>query len=304
MRQVGILDSETLAQQFADYLLVNQLAGRMDSTDGEFEIWVFDENDVPAAREAFGRFQENPEAEEFTQARKQAVKLRQQKAAELDRQLKKQRQQQKARQPASGNDVPITKLLILFSVIVTVTVLWQDDAGALFSDLAMTAIQPAGEEHIRYSRGLREILGGQLWRLITPIFMHGNPLHLGMNMLITYQFGLLLEPFLKSWRFLLLVLTSAAFSNLVQYFWAGPMFGGMSGVDFALFGFLWIKGKYEPERGMRLQQQTIYFIFGWMILCFTGLVGPIANGAHVGGLIIGSLIALVRPGWKRLQRNL
>jgi membrane associated rhomboid family serine protease len=28
----------------------------------------------------------------------------------------------------------------------------------------------------------------------------------------------------------------------------------------------------------------------WMVLCFTGLLGPIANGAHVGGLVIGALL--------------
>ena len=308
MRQVGTFDSEIQARKFVDFLLINKQEARLDPVAEQFEVWIYDENHVDSARAAYGRFQQNPDAEEFQQAHQQAAKIRQQKAAELDRQLKRKRQQQRNSRPPVPNDLPVTKLLILFSVLITLTTMLQEDSGQLFSNLSMTSIDSLGDGHFRYYRSastpvLQEIREGQLWRLVTPIFIHLSLLHLVMNMLVTYQFGMLLETFLRSSRFLLLVLTTAVFSNLVQFFWAGPLFGGMSGVCFALFGFLWMKTRFEPERGLYLRNQTIYFILGWMVLCFTGILGPIANAAHVGGLICGAAIALVRPAWRHLQRG-
>jgi hypothetical protein len=45
----------------------------------------------------------------------------------------------------------------------------------------------------------------------------------------------------------------------------------------------------------------------WLLLCFTGLMGPIANWAHVFGLfaggLIGGLVAMQSGGWKTLRRR-
>jgi GlpG protein len=81
------------------------------------------------------------------------------------------------------------------------------------------------------------------------------------------------------------------------------MFGGMSGVVFALFGYAWIKGKYEPHLGIGMAPQTVTFMLFWLVLCTTGLVGPIANVAHFGGLIGGVLFAYVPYALRRLRRR-
>ena len=60
-----------------------------------------------------------------------------------------------------------------------------------------------------------------------------------------------------------------------------------SGVVFGLFGYVWMKGLYEPEQGMILHPNAVTFGLLWIALCMTGVFGPIANAAHVVGLIMG-----------------
>ena len=99
----------------------------------------------------------------------------------------------------------------------------------------------------------------------------------------------------------MLVLVAAVLSNLGQHFYmeqADPevlhLFGGLSGVGYALFGYLWMKGQYEPEQGMILHPNTITTMLFWLVLCMTGLLGPIANAAHVVGLLVGVAFGVLR----------
>ena len=71
-------------------------------------------------------------------------------------------------------------------------------------------------------------------------------------------------------------------------------FGGISGVVCALFGYIWMKGLYEPEQGMVLHPNSITMVLLWLALCMTGWMGPIANAAHVVGLIVGVAFGVLR----------
>jgi len=86
----------------------------------------------------------------------------------------------------------------------------------------------------------------------------------------------------------LLVLVIAAGSNLGEY-WLGRTvtFGGMSGVLYGLLGYIWIRGKFDPGSGLFLHPTTVTMMLVWLVVCYTGYVGAIANAAHVVGLVIG-----------------
>ena len=71
-------------------------------------------------------------------------------------------------------------------------------------------------------------------------------------------------------------------------------FLGMSGVVYALFGYIWMKGLYQPEQGMILHPNTITIMLFWLVLCMTGFVGPIANAAHFMGLAAGVAFGVLR----------
>jgi GlpG protein len=152
-----------------------------------------------------------------------------------------------------------------------------------------------------YDDGLAPVLSGQVWRLVTPIFLHFGILHILFNCWATIVEGTLIETHRGTFRLAILVLVSAVLSNLGQYFYmerANPeglhLFGGLSGVGFALFGYLWMKGQYEPEQGMILHPSTVTTMLMWLVLCMTGLMGPIANAAHVVGLGVGVAFGAMR----------
>ena len=135
---------------------------------------------------------------------------------------------------------------------------------------------------------LPEIRHGEVWRLITPIFIHFHVLHILFNMLWLRDLGSMIESRQSSTYLLVLVLVIAACSNVAQfYFGHAPNFGGMSGVVYGLLGYIWIRGKLDPGSGLYLHAYTVMMMLIWLVVCFTGYIGAIANAAHVAGLIMG-----------------
>jgi GlpG protein len=207
---------------------------------------------------------------------------------------------------------------LTFGLIVISTLLtFASGFGSLTSSVTRTLeIAPidVDGQFIRWE-GLRAIERGEVWRLVTPIFLHFDLLHLVFNMLMLHSLGGLVERRRGWWRFLLLVLVLAVGSNLAEYYieWSpaqsgllqwkeNPQFGGMSGVLYGLFGFAWMRGRFAPQQGMELSSQTVVVMLVWFVLCLAGIVGAVANMAHAGGLVLGIALgatALVWPGSRR-----
>ncbi|PIE46264.1 MAG: rhomboid family intramembrane serine protease [Gammaproteobacteria bacterium] len=144
------------------------------------------------------------------------------------------------------------------------------------------------------------ILHGQVWRLITPIFLHFPAIgiifaHLAFNMIWLYQFGYLIERCDSSKWLLIIVVISGIVSNAAQAF-VSPyvLFGGMSGVVYALLGYLFLLKKLDPYYLGRVPDNIIYFLIGFMVIATLGVFGAIANTAHIVGFIVGLLFAAVR----------
>ena len=146
--------------------------------------------------------------------------------------------------------------------------------------------------------GLPEIRGGELWRLITPIFLHFGLLHIGFNMLWLWDLGGMIESRQGPVRLGLLVLVAGVAGNLAEYAWSGPAFGGMSGVVYALLGYAWVQGRFNPRAGLTLHQPVVVMMLIWFVICWLGLVGNIANMAHTVGLASGLLL-----GWAFAHRR-
>ena len=129
---------------------------------------------------------------------------------------------------------------------------------------------------------------GEVWRLFTPMFMHFGIAHLGLNLLGLKNVGDAMEYVHGSRFYLLLTLVLALCSNLGQYFYTSSFgFGGMSGVLYGLFGYLWLRGLSDPAYPLRMTKQTIIVSLVWFAACFSGIL-PIANGAHTVGLALGA----------------
>ena len=140
---------------------------------------------------------------------------------------------------------------------------------------------------------------GELWRLITPIFVHFGLMHFVFNGLWLALLGGRIETLLGPVHLLLLGLVCAVISNLGQFVWTGSVaFGGMSGVIYALLGYIWIRNLLAPHPILALPKELIGFMLFWLLFCMTGaldfLLGVgIANAAHFSGLIVGMLLGLI-----------
>ena len=172
----------------------------------------------------------------------------------------------------------LTISLIVASVAASIAALDRNPAGPLSALLINTPGSPM----------FADILAGQVWRLITPIFIHFGVLHVLFNMMMLWDLGRLIELLRGRWFLAAFVGVTGVGSNIAQYAIAqSPGFGGMSGVVYGLLGYLWLQGRVNPALGIKLHQSTVIMMIAWYALCWTGLLGPIANWAHTAGLAIG-----------------
>ena len=139
---------------------------------------------------------------------------------------------------------------------------------------------------------LSEVKEGQIWRLFTPMLLHFSIPHILFNMVMLKEFGKVIEFSKGASFFLYFIIFTGFLSNLAQYMITGPFFGGMSGVIYAFFGFLWMQKTLNPDSEFSLPVSDLVLIIGWFFLCLFGLIGRIANTAHAIGLVSGMLTGI------------
>jgi membrane associated rhomboid family serine protease len=171
----------------------------------------------------------------------------------------------------------LTITLIVLSVAATL-------ASSLDRDGALAPLLIASPGSAFFS----DIAHGQAWRLVTPIFLHFGILHIVFNMMWLWDLGRAIEVLRGAAFLALFVAVSGVASNVAQYVVTqSPYFGGMSGVVYALLGYVWMQGRFNPAFGVALHKSTVIMMIGWFVLCWTGLLGPIAHWAHAAGLALG-----------------
>jgi GlpG protein len=139
---------------------------------------------------------------------------------------------------------------------------------------------------------LPEVMRGEIWRLFTPVFLHFNFLHILFNGMWMKDLGSLIESFKGKGHYILLLVCSGLLSNFAQYFVSQNPFGGLSGIVYALLGFIWMNKRFDENTTYALPKNDILMLIGWFFLCFTGVFGSIANTAHGVGLAVGMLFGI------------
>ena len=138
---------------------------------------------------------------------------------------------------------------------------------------------------------------GQIWRLLTPAFLHFGFFHVLFNTMWIWDLGRRLEFFLGKKLYIIFFLLTAVAANIAQYLWAGPsLFGGMSGFVYALVGFILVSQRLNPHPLTAVATGLLIFMLAWLVICATGVIdnligGGVANAAHVGGLLAGIVFA-------------
>lgn len=293
MRRIGTVATEEHAMRLADYLLTTGIDTSIEPESGEWIVWAIDEDKLDIARQILERFRKDPDAAEF---------LGKEKAAEAIREEARSRTAQAANNYRDGRQVwgsaaggvakpaPVTTAMILISILLS---MWTGLGSEREKSQPFVFVT---EQHAKADpywdmtdpqSALADINQGEVWRLVTPVFLHLSIVHLIFNMMWLHQLGRQVENRAGPTRYILMLLALAVFSNLVQALIAqNPFFGGMSGVVYGLFGFMWMKVKFDPGAGYFLAQSTIFLMILWFVICFMPTMS-VANGGHAGGLVLG-----------------
>ncbi|MDR2539660.1 MAG: rhomboid family intramembrane serine protease [Chlamydiales bacterium] len=165
-------------------------------------------------------------------------------------------------------------------------------------------IQKEGLQAISQIPIFEKIRQGQIWRLVTPIFLHRDFLHILFNMAWLFLFGKQLDLRIGKKKMLVLIFLLAIASNVAQYIMSGPYFIGISGIVVGMGGFIWMRQKKAPWEGYSIQKSTLLLLFFfvvamvvldgviWGIKLFYHLAPAlqIANTAHVVGGLTGAFL--------------
>ena len=295
MRGVATFPDEQGARLFADVLSVQDIETQVsEGPPGAFTVWVLEEGKVEESRAAYAAFARDPQAPEHAAASGAVERKRRAAGAARERSLEGVVAVRRAWSPGAGSTRATVAIAVLSVAATLVTRMGAD--GRLFSHLM---IGPPEE----FGRPFEHILRGEVWRLFTPALVHLGVLHILFNMWWFVDLGGVVERRVGTPAFLGLVLFTAAVSNAAQYAFVGsPFFGGMSGVLYALFGYVWVRGKLDPGFGLGTPPSTAVVLLVWLGLGFTGSLGSVANVCHVSGLVAGAVAGALHRSAPRRRR--
>jgi GlpG protein len=278
MRLIGHLKNEASAKTLADYLVSLDIRNLIEPDGTDWAVWIYSEDQIEAGQKALAGYLQNPADNKYRVARQSAAlaeeRMRQEKARFESRMHTREQIW------TSTSLGPVTLALIIISAVVTL--------------LASLTLPFSVQDWVCISqytgRGLPEVRQGEIWRLITPIFLHFGILHIVFNMLMLRDMGTLVELRQSPRTLIILVLVLGVGSNLGQYYYAGGGFGGMSGVLYGLLGYIWLRGQCDPSSGLRLSPTTLALMLIWFVLCLVNVIPNVANACHAVGLVMGMLI--------------
>lgn len=185
--------------------------------------------------------------------------------------------------------------------------------NTIFTDQAINAAgQPVSVGLLTYYGNFNVpegINGLEFWRLFTYQFLHGNLLHLGMNMMALYVFGPLIEKWWGPRRFLAFyLLCGACGAWLMAMFAFNPAIingqhAWLVGASGSIFGVLVASAMLYPKDEVKLIIPPMWVTVRKLAILFIALsIGSMfvgynagGNAAHIGGAIFGYL--LVKRPW-------
>ncbi len=134
---------------------------------------------------------------------------------------------------------------------------------------------------------------GQVWRLFTPMLLHGSLLHIGFNMYALYALGPGLESYYGHSRFLVLYVLSGFAGNVLSFLFSPA---NSLGSSTAIFGLLGAQAVFLFQNkalfGARAQRALMNVAMVAAVNLIIGLTSSgIDNMGHLGGLAGGVLFS-------------
>src|SRR5687767_10102154 len=267
MRAIGDVRDRTAAEEFQEILYAHGIDAEIERGEKEgWLIWVKSDDDCPRAAEMLGWYRENPKDSRFKNAAEQAETARRRASEDQANYERRIRQMRKSFANLKGYRFgPLTYALIFISAAVFVMTRFGKEFDPVdFLWFSNYVSQGSPWERVWEAPELRQ---GEVWRLLTPIFIHLGVLHIFFNMLWLADLGSMIESRQSTFLLARLVLLIGIASNMVQYTVTGHgAFGGMSGVVYGLIGYIWMRGKYDPSCGLRLHPHTVIAAMIWFFV--------------------------------------
>lgn len=215
------------------------------------------------------------------------------------------------------SSIPVTITIVALSVIASFSTNFAQPRGSripgkvtleqqIFHGLTFVDQRGYDPKHDSFA----ELKKGEAWRVFTPMFLHGNMFHLLFNMFFIFLLGSMIERIHGSLFFLFLALFTHAAGMMVQVLLpdtpvmpeslrGSPFAIGASGAAYGFFGFMWIRPWLDSDYPIELDPTQLILILSGLIVCMTPVVKHVANGAHLGGLAAGVIVALASVVLKR-----
>lgn len=144
-----------------------------------------------------------------------------------------------------------------------------------------------------------------LWDFWRPTLLHFSLLHLLFNGTWWWVLGRRIEQCDGRLAMLAIILLCGLAGNIAQWWYAGPAFGGASGVTMGMMAWVGLRMKRVPYG---LPKALLPVMVAWLLLELTadtmipGLTST-AHGAHIGGLLAGFAMAALWPAAKQYSTD-
>ncbi len=347
MRCIGSFVDDGQLETFIAYLVTQKISAYVERDGDQPTIWIKNEDHVDAAQQHLRHFLANPTDLQYANVLDRASEMLRSEARQRTESRKLIKNYASQMRLGPTYRAPLTTALTVLCVVLWAIQWFAPPRASMFGGsserISEKAAEPTSENHIErmlYSKLYRalafaaippsasqelrgrekddvrvrayNLLHGEVWRLITPIFIHFGPWHLALNLISLFQLGRVLETRYGTIRLLLVMLAIAIISNFLQGVvparwdgspvgllpdgWGVSFFGGISGVVFGLLGFAWIKSRYDWKSGFHIPRTTMIWAIAWIFLGISPLDEKflgcnMANWAHGAGFLVGIALA-------------
>ncbi|MCG8709708.1 rhomboid family intramembrane serine protease GlpG [Brenneria sp. 4F2] len=263
--QIITFSNLRLAQAFIDYMHTQNVMLEMRVTGQEAELWLADDEQLAKVQQALAVFLQDPLNPRYQAASWSTG------STDAGIQYKSFSYLQTIQQHAG----PLT-LLVMVAAIAVYLLMQALGYGPV---MARLSYPDAGQEL-------------QLWRWFSHALLHFSALHILFNLMWWWYLGGPVEKTLGTRKLLMITLISSVASGWAQSWFSGIYFGGLSGVVYALMGYVWLRGEREPDGHLFMPRGMMIFALLWLIAGYFDILGmSIANAAHVAGLVVGLSMA-------------
>lgn len=280
MYRVKQLDTGVNLAGFSKWLTGQGVTHRITEENGQQVLWLEHAHHAEPVLEALERFLAEPEL-------RKAVDQQQHSPVFV-----------RGRWQPSPKHAP----LVLGAIVVAVLMVWVTSMGRNELAASLMVVDPRYYDWTTLAGRIdalsSTLASGQVWRLLTPDFLHFSWTHIIFNAVMLWFLGSQIEWFDGRGRLIALFLATSIFSNGLQYLVSGPLFGGLSGVVYGILGYCWLSQRKQPR--FQFPPALVTFAVVWMVIGFTPFtemlgLGRMANEAHLGGFVSGVALAFILP---------